>query len=167
MRNLGQRYVRYFNDRHERTGTLWEGRFRSCLVDSAQYVLACYRYIELNPVRAGMVASAVEYPWSSNATNVGLASDVFITPHAEYLALGDGSETRRAAYQRLFESDEDPMFLAAIRDATKGGYALLSEDLRTRLTADGCDRLARRKPGPRAEASDGDAHGQLELGMES
>ncbi|HEY5897042.1 MAG TPA: transposase [Burkholderiales bacterium] len=162
MRNLGQRYVRYFNQRHGRTGTLWEGRFRSCLVDSAQYVLACYRYIELNPVRAGMVASPFDYGWSSYASNVGLASNGLITPHAEYLALGEETNARIAAYRRLFEFDDDPAFLAAIRDATKGGYALVSGDLKTRLAADG-RRLARGKPGPRPASSNAVDDGQLDL----
>lgn len=71
MRDLGQRYVQYFNRRHRRSGTLWEGRFRSCVAESARYVLACYRYIELNPVRAGLVSDPRAYPWSSFRANVG------------------------------------------------------------------------------------------------
>lgn len=72
MYRIGQRYVPYFNRRYGRTGTLWEGRFKSCLVDSARYVLGCYRYIELNPIEAGMVAAPASYPWSSYCGNAGI-----------------------------------------------------------------------------------------------
>jgi putative transposase len=78
MRKLGQRYVPYFNRRYSRTGTLWEGRFKSCLVESARYVLGCHRYIEQNPVRAGMVASAGAYAWSSYHGNAGLAENELV-----------------------------------------------------------------------------------------
>jgi putative transposase len=80
MRNLGQRYVQYFNRRHLRTGTPWEGRFRSCVAESARYVLACYRYIELNPVRAGIVSRPTDYAWSSHAVNIGMRSDTLTSP---------------------------------------------------------------------------------------
>src|SRR5262245_55096917 len=83
MRNVGQRYVQYFNRCYQRSGTLWEGRFRSCLVDSAQYVIACHRYIELNPVRAGMVTAPTAYRWSSYNGNSGLAPNRLLTPHPE------------------------------------------------------------------------------------
>lgn len=88
MQSLGRKYVQYFNFKYKRSGTLWEGRFRSCLVESEQYVLACYRYIELNPVRAGMVENPKNYKWSSYATNaLGLQSNL-CTPHPSYLGLG-------------------------------------------------------------------------------
>src|SRR3954464_288959 len=83
-RKVGQRYVPYFNRRYSRTGTLWEGRFKSCLVDSPRYVLGCYRYIERNPVEARMVATPISYRWSSYAGNAGLADDQLLTPHVEY-----------------------------------------------------------------------------------
>lgn len=97
MRDLGQRYVRYFNRRYARTGTLWEGRFRSCVTDSAHYVLACYRYIELNPVRAGIAPRPESYEWSSHAINIGRRSNALIAPHVEFLALGSDAETRSRA----------------------------------------------------------------------
>src|ERR1043165_457929 len=87
MRDLGRDYAAYFNRRYERTGSLWERPFKSCLVDSADYVLACYRYIERNPVRAGMVDAPCAYPWSSYAANAALRPDPLLVPHAEYLAL--------------------------------------------------------------------------------
>ena len=87
MKNLGQRYVQYINRTYRRSGTLWEGRFRSCLTQTEDYVLACYRYIELNPVRANMVNHPREYPWSSYRGNgEGLSSELII-PHDQYLRL--------------------------------------------------------------------------------
>ena len=102
MQALGRRYVACFNARYRRTGMLWEGRFKAGLVDSEDYVLTCYRYIELNPVRAGMVATAGQYRWSSHAHNAHGACDPRITPHPSYLDLGEG-ELGRAAYRALFD----------------------------------------------------------------
>ncbi len=105
MRNLGQRYVRQFNRRYARSGTLWEGRFRSCLTDSAHYVLACYRYIELNPVRAGLATHPEAFEWSSYSVNAGKRQDPLITPHVEFLALGHDPQR---AYVGLFEEALQP-----------------------------------------------------------
>ena len=87
MQALGRRYVRFINDRYHRTGTLWEGRYKACLVDSETYLLTCYRYIELNPVRAAMVAEAGDYPWSSYGRNAMGRADRLVHLHASYLAL--------------------------------------------------------------------------------
>ena len=127
MRDLGQRYVQYFNRRHERTGTLWEGRFRSCIAESAQYVLGCYRYIELNAVRAGMVDHPTGYLWSSYAVNSGMRADPLVTPHAEFTALAADPGSRHAAYRGLFEQRLEPGLQKAIRDATNAGYPLASD----------------------------------------
>ena len=148
MRDLGQRYVQYFNRRHRRSGTLWEGRYRSCLVDSARYVLGCYRYIEMNPVRAHMVARPADYRWSSYHSNTGRERNTMLTPHAEYAALGLAESARFRAYDELFKREEDTVLLAAIRDATDGGYALLGEDMKAKLATSG-HRLERGKPGRR------------------
>ena len=102
MNRLGRRYVRRINDLHRRTGTLWEGRFRSCITGDEGHVLACYRYVELNPVRAGMVADPLEYTWSSHSDNLGGEPVGFLTPHASYLALGPDRAARAAAYRALF-----------------------------------------------------------------
>ena len=150
MRDLGLRYVRYFNRRHRRTGTLWEGRYRSCIVESGHYVVACYRYIELNPVRAGIVNEPLSYPWSSHAANVGLAADTLVSPHCEYLALADIHERCVTAYKQLFSEVIGEAEVAAIRDATSGGLPLGSESLRNRLAAEG-KRIVREKPGPRTK----------------
>jgi putative transposase len=110
MRLLNQRYVAKFNRRHLRTGTLWEGRFRSCLVDSESYVLALYRYIDLNPVRAAMVEAPEQHVWSSARANLGLAFEPWLTPHAVYCALGSDTRARIEAYRawlRAGVTDED------------------------------------------------------------
>jgi putative transposase len=160
MRDLGQSYVRYFNKRHGRTGTLWEGRYRSSVVESAWYVLACYRYIEMNPVRAGIVSQPHLYGWSSHAANCGLAKDVLATPHLEYLALQSDSHARYAAYWELFQTVLDDSLVSEIRDATQGSFPLGSESFKAALSADG-RRVERRRPGPRpADTESGD---QLEI----
>jgi putative transposase len=152
MRDLGRSYVPYFNRRHDRTGTLWEGRFRSCLVESARYVLACYRYIELNPVRAGMTGDPRAYPWSSHAGNTGTRSDPLSQPHAEYLALGQQGAARYAAYQGLFDQVLEPSLLRSIREATNGGYPLASDAFKSSVLVPAGSRMERGKPGPRVES---------------
>jgi len=124
MKHLGQRFVQYVNRRYARTGSLWEGRFRSSMVDSSGYLLMCQRYIELNPVRAGMVSRPEEYPWSSHGANAfGRPSDL-VVPRAEYLSLGEDDRERRHEYRRLFEKDLCESELAGIREAINGGFAL-------------------------------------------
>ena len=163
MRNLGQRYVQYFNRRYERSGTLWEGRFKSCLVDTAQYVIACYRYVERNPIRAGMVASASAYPWSSYNGNAGRLVNQLLAPHPEYVALALEEAARHRAYEELLTANDDPTFLAAIRDATNGGFALVGERVKSALPADLQRRLERKPPGPMGKASEAEWRRNLEL----
>jgi putative transposase len=98
MKHLGQRYVQYINRTYQRSGTLWEGRFRSCLTQSEGYVLACYRYIELNPVRANMVRHPREYRWSSYRANAEGKLNTFTTPHDLYQRLGRSATGRQEAY---------------------------------------------------------------------
>jgi putative transposase len=102
MKGLGQRYVQYVNRTYQRSGTLWEGRFRSCLLQEEAYVLACYRYIELNPVRAGMVAHPAEYRWSSDRANAQGESAEWLTAQALYFDLDGDADRRLAAYRELF-----------------------------------------------------------------
>lgn len=163
MKRLGQRYAQYFNREHSQSGTIWEGRFRSCIAESARYVLACYRYIELNPIRARMVATAREYDWSSHRANSGHMPDPSLDPHPEYLALGDNAEARHAAYRRLFDSHEEP-YLQEIRRATNGGYPLASELVKSALNV-ARQRLEPGTPGPRASkaASDRNSGSDPEL----
>ena len=117
MQSLGRRYVRYFNRRYGRTGTLWEGRFRSVSVSTRSYFFACSRYIELNPVRAGLVATAADYRWSSFRHNAvaDVEADMFLAAHEEYASLGADVAARRAAYHSLFEDDLKPEDLSRIR----------------------------------------------------
>lgn len=127
MKHLGQRYVQYINRTYKRSGTLWEGRFRSCLTQSEDYVLACYRYIELNPVRAGMVSLPQDYRWSSYHTNaLGKASSLII-PHDEYRRLESDEGARLEAYRALFKAHLEEEVVGQIRSATNGNYALGSE----------------------------------------
>lgn len=147
MKHLSQRHAQYINRVYERTGSLWDGRFRSCPTESRRYILACYRYIELNPVRAGMVATPGEYPWSSYAVNAQGAESGMVTPHEEYLALGTESSSRLAAYGRLIEDALDASLLAQIREATNGGYALGSETFQSALSVSLGRRVVRGRAG--------------------
>jgi putative transposase len=115
MRVSGQSYVQAFNARHRRSGILWQGRFNSCLVDSDRYLLTVYRYIELNPVRAAMVAQPQDYRWSSVHTHLGTACDPLISPHPLYLGLGNTIEARASAYRLWLQADQDPEELVNIR----------------------------------------------------
>jgi len=124
MKALGQRYVQYVNRRYRRSGTLWEGRFRSCLVEDERYLLACQRYIELNPVRARIVADPAAYCWSSHRAHAQGEAAPLIQSHFLYRALGAEPEERQAAYRALFRDRLDPDVVDTIRHATNGNYAL-------------------------------------------
>ena len=152
MKHLGQQYVQYFNRTHERTGSLWEGRFKSSLVDSERYLLTCHRYIELNPVRAQMVLDPSDYRWSSFRTNVGMDESDLLSPHPVYAALGKDASERATAYLRLFEQALDSSCLKEIRDAVNGGYVLGAKGFVATLEALMNRRVSRRKPGrPKAQ----------------
>lgn len=130
MQMLGRRYVRYINDRYHRTGTLWEGRYKACLVDKDDYLLRCYRYIEHNPVRAAMVADPGEYAWSSYACNAFGKADALIRPHATYRALGGTPEARCTAYREMLAAQVDPAELELIRLRLQRQHALGSDRFR-------------------------------------
>ena len=138
MQALGRSYVRYFNDRHGRTGTLWEGRYRSSLIEAERYLLACMAYIDLNPVRAGMVAAPGDYPWSSYAHYVGLRSDPLITPHPLFWELGNTPFAREAAYADLVKAGQSLEQREELTRAVQSGWALgegrFVADLQTRTT---------------------------------
>ncbi len=127
MKSLGQRYVQYVNRQYRRSGTLWEGRYRSCLVQEDDYLLSCYRYIEMNPVRAGMVEHPADYRWSSYRCNGQGEADALISPHPSFTALAEDGPARREAYRVLFRSDIDADVIQQIRSATNGNYALGNE----------------------------------------
>lgn len=124
MKALGQRYVQYANRTYRRSGSLWEGRFRSCLTQEDAYLLACQRYIELNPVRAGMVEHPAEYRWSSYRVNAQGEDSPLVVPHPLYDTLGAEPEARRQAYRELFRYELEPGLVDAIRRATNGNFAL-------------------------------------------
>ena len=124
MQAVGRRYVRYFNDRQGRTGTLWEGRYRSTLIETDRYLLACMAYIDLNPVRAGMVAQARDYPWSSHGHYIGLLQDKLITPHPLAWTLGNTPFAREAAYAEMVHAGISASQQAALTNATLRGWAL-------------------------------------------
>jgi putative transposase len=124
MKAQGQRYVQYVNRTYRRSGTLWEGRFRSCLTQDETYLLACQRYIELNPVRAEMVAHPSDYRWSSYRANAQGEADALVTPHALFVSLGSSDETRKAAYRALFRYALEPGQIDEIRRATNGNFVL-------------------------------------------
>lgn len=127
LQSLGRYYVRYVNQTHGRTGTLWEGRFKSTLIDSDNYFLIVSRYIELNPVRARMVDHPVEYPWSSYQKNALGKPIKLITPHDCYLALGKTAKERQVVYKKLFEQLIPELTLKEIRDALNKGWVLGSD----------------------------------------
>ena len=128
MQAVGRRYVRYFNDAQKRSGTLWEGRYKSTLIQSDRYLLACMAYIDLNPVRAALVAQAGDYPWSSYGHYSGRRLDKLITPHALVWALGNTPFAREAAYAELVQSGISPVKQAALTDSALRGWALGEPD---------------------------------------
>ncbi len=133
MQALGRRYVRYFNHRHHRTGTLWEGRFKSNIVQSETYLLNCYKYIELNPVRARMVEHPSNYVWSSYRCN-GLGTESNLcTAHEEYLKLGCGKNERLEAYRVLIQTHMDAQLINRIRNAVNKGHALGEKHFRKKM----------------------------------
>jgi putative transposase len=128
MKALGQRYVQYVNRTYRRSGTLWEGRYRSCLIQDETYLLACQRYIELNPVRAAMVDHPAEYPWSSYRANAQGEEDALVTAHPLYAVLGGDAATQQAGYRELFRYELVPGLVDEIRQATNGNFALGNEN---------------------------------------
>jgi putative transposase len=150
MQRVGRHYVRYFNKKYQRSGTLWEGRFKSCVVDADNYLLACQRYIELNPVRAKMVADPANYPWSSYRSN-GLGKPATLwTPHPVYSSLGRSERARLRAYRALFKLSSDDAWLKDIRAATNKGLALGSGQFKGQIERLTGRRVTPRKRGPKS-----------------
>ena len=127
MQMLGRYYVQYFNYQYSRTGTLWEGRYKATVIDSEQYLLICSRYIELNPVRAGMVEYPADYPWSSYHFNALGISNPLIKEHCIYNALGTDAARRQSAYKALFEYQVPDKTVEEIRVATNKAWVLGNE----------------------------------------
>lgn len=133
MQSLGRRYVRYVNDRYHRTGTLWEGRYKACLVDDGDYLLHCHRYIELNPLRAAMVADPADYLWSSHRHNAFGRPDPLLTPHSAYMALGRDPNARCHAYRELVMSTVDDEQVDAIRRHVQRQHAYGTDRFRSAI----------------------------------
>lgn len=133
MQMLGRYYVQYYNHTNKRSGTLWEGRYKASLIDSDTYALLCYRYIELNPVRANMVQHPSECPWSSYRANALGHYDALITPHYMYYSLGQDDATRQTQYRSLFTGQIDEMSLSQMREATNRAWVLGSEHFKQKI----------------------------------
>ena len=151
MQYLGRYYVQYFNREYRRSGTLWEGRYKFCLLQEESYLLQCYRSIELNPVRANIVNHPAEYIWSSYAINAQGITSSLHTPHTLYLNLGKTAEERQTAYQSLFTSHIDKETEASIRKATNTGMVLGNDHLKDQIEALTERRVRPKKAGRQAK----------------
>jgi putative transposase len=147
MQRVSQLHTQYMNRTYVRTGSLWEGRFHSSLVQSEDYLLACYRYLELNPVRAAMCSGPAEHECSSYRTNAEGAPDSSITAHYEYNRLGSTPTSRRRAYEELFATDPATWRIEEIRKAINGNFALGDEGFKRRLAAAVGRRVDMGEPG--------------------
>lgn len=153
MQAVGRRYVRLFNDAHQRTGTLWEGRYRSTLIQSERYLLACMAYMDRNPVRAGLVSQPQEYPWSSHSHYTGLRIDRFVTPHALYWQLGNTPFAREAAYAEMVQAGISQVQEGALTSSTLRGWVLGDCAFVTELQKATQRRLTKASPGRPASAT--------------
>ncbi|MGB5466169.1 MAG: transposase [Sedimenticolaceae bacterium] len=152
MQSLGRRYVRYFNYMYRRSGTLWEGRFKSCVIDAEAYLLLCQRYIELNPVRAGMVEHPGKYRWSSYAANAQAKPRRLWTPHDLWLRLGRTHCERAERYREMFRGQIDPELLNQVRTAVNKGLALGNDQFRREIERLTGVRVSPKKRGPKPSA---------------
>lgn len=133
MQYIGRRYVPYFNRKYDKSGTLWEGRFKASLVNSDKYLLSCYRYIELNPIRSGMVNHAEAWHWSSYRCNALEEQNNLITPHENYYGLGRNSKQRAKHYQESFKELIDSSLINDIRDSVQTGTPLGNEKFKEQI----------------------------------
>ncbi|NMM28367.1 MAG: transposase [Glaciimonas sp.] len=124
MQWVGRHYVPYFNRKHGHIGTLWQGRFKASVIEAPRYLLTCYRYLETNPVRAGLVATAAQYPWSSYAHHVGVRLDPLVTDHPLYWSLGNTPFEREAEYKVLLEQGLPPEQIALLNASLAKGWVL-------------------------------------------
>jgi putative transposase len=154
MQAVGRRYVRNYNLRYARTGTLWEGRYRSTLIQAERYLLACMVYLDLNPVRAGMVADPGDYPWSSYQHYIGRRHDKLVTPHPLYWELGNTPFSRDQAYLELVRAGISRQQEQALTDSALRGWALGEPDYVADLQRRTERRLARAQAGrPKTNAA--------------
>ena len=152
MQSLGRRYVRYFNDRHGRSGTLWDGRYRCTVIEAEQHMLDALVYLDLNPVRAGLVASPTHWRWSSHAHYVGAAVDRLITPPPQYWALGNTPFEREQAWARRVTAGVTQAKAGALTESLLGGWAMGDATFIADLQQRTGRRAAKRKAGrPRSQ----------------
>lgn len=161
LQSVGRRYVQYFNHRYGRTGTLWEGRYKSTVIDADSYLLTCSLYIELNPVRAGMVAHPRDYRWSSYRAHADGEDNDLVSDHPLYLRMGSDAEACQTAYRLLFRAALGETLLSEIRDATNKGWALGNDRFRARIEALANRRASPRKPGRPPRETSQDRSGEL------
>lgn len=147
MQWIGRCYVPYFNRKYQRDGALWKGRYKATVLDAGRYFMACCRYIELNPVRAGLVDEPSEYPWSSYAHHIGAQRDAIITDHTLYWALGNTPFEREAAYQELVRKGLQDEEIDVLTNATAKGWALGSEPFKAALEKQFSRRVSPAKRG--------------------
>ena len=147
MKYLGQCYVQYINKKYKRSGTLWEGRYKSCLIDADEYLLLCQRYIELNPVRASMVDHPANYRWSSYRVNAQGYTNSLIMPHEVYSQLSSNAEDRQSCYRDLFRYELDPVLGDEVRTMTNGGYVCGRNDFKAQVAMMLKQRVTPGKPG--------------------
>ncbi len=147
MQAVGRRYVRHFNDRHGRSGTLWEGRYKSTLIQPDRYLLACMVYIDQNPVRAGVANDARDYPWSSYAHYAGLRHDRLLSPHPQYWALGNTPFAREAAYAELVRAGVSASDQITLTRATLYGWVAGDAEFAARLEKTTNRRAMKVSPG--------------------
>ncbi|MDE2616464.1 MAG: transposase [Burkholderiales bacterium] len=147
MQAVGRRYVRHFNDAHGRSGTLWEGRYRSTLIETERYLLACMAYIDLNPVRSGLVVQARDFSWSSHTHYAGLRADRLVTPHPLYWELGNTPFAREAAYARLVQEGLSLQLQQELTDSALRGWVLGGPDFLAMLQKKTERRLSKASAG--------------------
>ena len=147
MQAVGRSYVRYFNDLQGRTGTLWEGRYRSTLIQTDRYLMACMAYIDLNPVRAGIAAEARDYLWSSHGHYIGLHTDKLITPHPLFWDLGNTPFAREAAYADLVRAGISKDQQLALTSSVLSGWALGEAQFVADLQKHTARRVQKDQPG--------------------
>lgn len=169
MQSLGRRYVKHVNDLYRRTGTLWEGRYKASLVSSDDYLLTCYRYIELNPVRAGMVGQPQDYQWSSYQCNAQGVTNDLVVGHSTYLALGEDKETRCRRYRELFRSEIGQTALSEVRACANGNLVFGNERFKDEIERVLGRRIRPGKPGRPKKAGlpglEDERDKQVEIGL--
>jgi len=159
MQSLGRSYVRYFNGAQQRTGTLWEGRYRSTVIQPERYLLACMAYMDLNPVRAALVAQAKDYPWSSHGHYIGLHVDRLVTPHPQFWSMGNTPFAREAAYAEMVQSGLSPVQQTELTESALQGWALGDASFVAELQKKTPRRVTKRSAGRPAQLPKKDKKG--------